>query len=282
VNRDNPATETDDLIVAFYRRGTKLYDPATGGQVANNIGWPYQPVRYQPAWPTNAPRLIIASQEGTGAIDPAQFVDWELYYQNDPASAGFNPNDEHALRRPFGASEGVFALRDDLGTATTSEPFVLIRYRDPTNGGQWRMKVWQVVAEQAPFFFRYPARAGLLLQAPFPLPSMTAVPETVGVSGPFFRDRKLSFWAKAAGDDGGSAEIVMRYFYPMQPGFYFPVDPPPLGFSVPLLDLRAGTPGTPIDVHFEATWSNRRTACRRSRGKAASKFFTNNLSPTRT
>jgi hypothetical protein len=36
------------------------------------------------------------------------------------------------------ASEGVFALRDDLGTPSTSEPFVLIRYRDPNNGGQWR------------------------------------------------------------------------------------------------------------------------------------------------
>src|SRR6185436_19421939 len=123
------------------------------------------------------------------------------------------------LRRPFGASEAVFALRDDLGTSATSEPFVLIRYRDMTSGGQWRMKVWQVVAEEAPFFFHYPAQAGSLIQSPFPLPTLALTSETMGVSGPYFRDRKKFFWARAAGADGGSAEIVMRYFYPMQPGF---------------------------------------------------------------
>jgi hypothetical protein len=255
VNRDRPGTESDDLVVGFYQFGTKLYDPVTGTPVANAIAWPYKPVRYRPEWPTNAPHLIIASQQGTGAIDPATFVDWEIYFQNNPSQAGFNPNDEHALRRPFGASEGVFALRDDLGTSATSEPYVLIRYRDAAAGGQWRMKVWQVVAEEAPFFFSYPARAGLLIQMPFPLNTLAAAPQSVGVSGPYWRDRKLSFWAKAAGDDGDAAEIVMRYFYPMQPGFFFPgANPPPLGSNIPLLDLRAGTPGIPIDVRYDTTW----------------------------
>src|SRR6266511_2710072 len=40
----------------------------------------------------------------------------------------------------------------------------------------------------------------------------------------------------------------------MQPGFFFPSDPPPIGFSVPLLDHRTGTPGTPINVRFDAVW----------------------------
>jgi hypothetical protein len=256
VNRDRPNTESDDLVVGFYQFGAKLFDPVTGTPVPNNIAWPHKPVRYRPQWPSNAPHLVIASQQGTGGIDPVQFVDWELYFQNTPAQAGFNPNDEHALRRPFGASEAVFALRDDLGTPATSEPFVLIRYRDPASGGQWRMKVWQVVAEEAPFFFRYPAQAGSLIQPPFPLPTLAPVPETAGVSGPYFRDRKQSFWARAAGDDGGAAEIVMRYFYPMQPGFFFASSPPPPGASVPFLDRRAGTPGTPINVRFNATWPN--------------------------
>jgi len=255
VNRDNPSTGQDDLIVNFYQHGTKLYDPATGAPVANQIAWPYQPVRFRPQWPTNAPRLVIASQQGSGTLDPATFVDWELYYQNDPGQPGFNPNDEHALRRPIGGGEGVFALRDDLGTPTTSEPFVLIRYRSPNDGGQWRMKVWQVVAEEAPFTFSYTARAGLLIQAPFPLSTLAAAPQSVGVSGPYWRDRKLSFWARAAGDDGGDAEIVMRYFYPMQPGFFFPGEnPPPAGSNLPFLDVRAGTPGTPINVRYLTTW----------------------------
>jgi hypothetical protein len=254
VNRDRTETESDDLVVGFYQFGAKLYDPVTGTAVANNIAWPHKPVRFRPQWPNNAPHLVIASQQGTGVLDPAQFVDWELYFQNNPAQAGFNPNDEHALRRPFGASEAVFALRNDLGSTSTSEPFVLIRYRDPSNGGQWRMKVWQVVAEEAPFFFRYPAQAGSLIQPPFPLPTLAPVPETTGVSGPYFRDRKQSFWARAAGDNGGSAEIVMRYFYPNQPGFFFPSNQPPIGASVPLLDKHAGTPGTPVNVRFDAVW----------------------------
>lgn len=255
VNRDDPGTEVDDLVVAFYQRGAKLFDPVTGSAVPNNICWPFQPVRFRPEWPANAPHLVIASEEGTGALDPAQFVDWELYYQNDPAQPGFNPNDEHALRRPFAAGEGVFALRDDLGTPATSEPFVLIRYRDPARGGQWRMKVWRVVAEEAPHFLRFPARAGQLIQAPFPLSTLAPAPETAGVSGPYWRDRKLSFWARAAGHDGGPAEIVMRYYYPMQPGFFVPGgDPPPVGANLPLLDLRAGTPGTPIDIRYDAVW----------------------------
>ncbi|MCI0747734.1 MAG: PA14 domain-containing protein [Verrucomicrobia subdivision 3 bacterium] len=256
VNRDRANTESDDLVVGFYQFGTKLYDPVTGTPVANSIAWPHKPVRFRPEWPGNAPRIVIASQQGTGALDPAQFVDWELYFQNNPTQAGFNPNDEHALRRPFGGSEAVFALRDDLGTANTSEPYVLIRYRDPASGDQWRMKVWQVVAEEAPFFFRYPAQAGTLIQAPFPLPTLASVEQTAGVSGPYFRDRKKSFWARAAGDNGGSAEIVMRYFYPMQPSFFFASNAPAPGASVPFLDRRAGTPGTPINVRFDAVWPN--------------------------
>lgn len=255
VNRDNPATPQDDLIVAYYQRGTRLSDPVSGAAVPNTICWPYQPVRFKPEWPANAPHLVIASQQGTGLIDPAKYVDWDLYFQNDASQPGFNPNDEHALRRTFGSGEGVFALRDDLGTPQTSEPFVLIRFRDPAAGNQWRMKVWKVVAEEAPFVFRYPARAGQLIQAPMPLSTLAPSSATAGVSGPFWRDRKLSFWAKAAGDDGGIAEIVMRYYYPMQAEFYVPGgDPPPIGANVPLLDLRAGTPGTPINIRFDSTW----------------------------
>ncbi len=255
VNRGNSETEADDLVVAFYRVGTQLFDPVTGAKVSNSICWPHKPVRFVPQWPSDAPHLVIASQQGTGVIDTAQFQEWDLYFQNDPAQAGFNPNDEHALRRPVTGGEGVFALRDDLGTANTSEPFVLIRFRDPSAGGQFRMKVWKVVAQEAPFFFKYPARAGQLIQAPFPLSTLALAQPTAGVSGPFFRDRKLFFWAKAAGDDGGTAEIVMRYFYPVQPSFFFPVgNPPAVGENVPWLDQRAGTPGTPINIAYETSW----------------------------
>ena len=128
---------------------------------------PYQAVRFVAEWPADPPKIIIASLQGTGAIDPVQFVEWDLYVQNRAGQAGFNPNDEHALRRPYGAGEGVFALRDDLGTESTSKPYVLIRYRDPAKGLEWRMKVWRVVAEESPYFFEYPAVAGSLIQPLF-------------------------------------------------------------------------------------------------------------------
>jgi hypothetical protein len=94
-----------------------------------------------------------------------------------------------------------------------------------------------------------------LIQAPFPLDSLPPAPESTGVSGPYWRDRKLSFWARAAGNDGGTTNIVMHYHYAVQPGFFFPGPvQPEVGSNVPLLDLRAGTPGTPIDVQYATVW----------------------------
>jgi hypothetical protein len=152
VNKDRPGDDSDDLVVAYYKKGTKLYNPATGLAVSNNLMWPYQPVRYRPNWPTNAPAIVIASQKGTDVIDPALFKNWNLYFQNSSNVAGFNPNDEHALPRPYSGGDAIFALRDDLGTTNTSLPYVLMSYQDPvSNAG--KMKVWRVVAEQAPDFF---------------------------------------------------------------------------------------------------------------------------------
>src|SRR5207245_11062284 len=125
-----------------------------------------------------------------------------------------------------------------------SQPFVLIRYQDPANGNQWRMKLWQVVTEEGPWFFRYPAQAGVALQAPFPINVLSAepTPESAGVSGPYWRDRTLAFWTKAAGDNGGPTNITMHYFYPMLVGFFYPgPNPPAVGTDVPFLDLAAGT-----------------------------------------
>jgi hypothetical protein len=103
--------------------------------------------------------------------------------------------------------------------------------------------------------------AGTLIQPPFPLSLFQACPESEGVSGPFWRDRKDSFWAKAAGDGGEPAELVMRWFYPVQTGFYFPADyyapatkPPAPGSHVPWLDRRAGPKGQPINVAYTITW----------------------------
>src|SRR5262249_7896379 len=163
---------------------------------------------YNPQWPTNAPTIVIASNKGTDAIDDAVFENWALYYQNDPALVGFNPNDEHALVRPSGAGQAIFALRDDLGTPLTSDPYVLMTYRDPQSK-VGRMQVWRVVA-QGPETFNYSGEAGKMIQPPLPLSVLPLCDESSTVSGPTWRDRHLAFWANAANDDGSAATVVMR------------------------------------------------------------------------
>ena len=218
--------------------------------------WPAFVKRYQADWPTNTAKIIIASLKGSGPIDPATRKDYRLYFQNDPSLPGFNPNDEHALITDGGQGQAVFALRDDLGSASTSEPYCLLKYRDPAAALKWKYTVYKVVAEESPYLFRYPGLAGTLIQAPFPLSIFQLCPASSGVSGPYWQDRKLNFWARAAGNDGGSAQIVMHYFYPVQLGFYFPdANPPPPGTCIPWLDRRAGgTPGVPADIQYTVSW----------------------------
>jgi hypothetical protein len=255
VNKDRPGDDSDDLVVAYYKKGTKLYNPATGLTVSNNLMWPYQPVRYRPNWPTNPPTIVIASQRGTEVIDPAVFKNWDLYFENSSNAPGFNPNDEHALRRPYDSGEAIFALRDDLGSTNTSLPYVLMTYQDPvSNVG--KIKVWRVVAEQAPWFFNYQGEAGKLIQPPFPLSGLQLCQESDGVSGPYWRDRKLGFWARAAGKDGGTSNVVMRYFYALQTNFFLPSFVPalPVGAHLPWLDLHAGTPGIPQNIAYTISW----------------------------
>jgi hypothetical protein len=219
------------------------------------VQWPSLVKRYLGAWPQQPEKIIIASMRGSGVVDPATHKNFRFYAQNDSSLVGFNPNDEHALVRPFDSGEAVFALRNDLGTPQTSEPYVLLKFQVPAQSDLWRFRIFRVVAEESPFFFQYPATAGTLIQPPFPLSSLQAAVNSAGVSGPFFRDRKAAFWAKAAGNDGGTANIVMRLFYKVQPGFFFPgATPPAVGAEVPWLDLHAGTPGVPRDIGYTVNW----------------------------
>ena len=253
VNTDKTNSLSDDLVIAYYQKGAKLKDN-NGANVATGICWPWKPVRYKPQWPANPPKLIIASVKGTLEIDSAIYKNWDIYYQNDPAAAGFNPNDEHSLRRPYGAGEAIFALRSDLAAPDTSEPYVLMKYQDPANN-QGRIKIWRVVAEEFPYFFSYAGDAGKLIQPPYPLSLFQKSPESSGVSGPYWRDRKLDFWARAAGNNGGPTNIVMRYFYPVQTGFFFPNGYAPApGTRVPWLDLYAATPGVPRNITYDISW----------------------------
>ncbi|HKX60671.1 MAG TPA: hypothetical protein VJS65_02490, partial [Verrucomicrobiae bacterium] len=218
------------------------------------VQWPSLVKRYLSSWPPQPEKIIIASTRGSGVVDPITHKNFKFYSQNDPALAGFNPNDEHALIRPLDTGEAVFALRNDLGTPQTSEPYVLLKFRVAAQSDRWRFRIFRVLAEESPFFFQYAGQAGTPIQAPFPLSSFQTATNSTGVSGPFFRDRKAGFWSKAAGDDGGTTNILMRFFYKVQPGFFFPGQNPPAGAEVPWLDVHAGTPGTPQNIGYTVSW----------------------------
>ncbi|MFC1736164.1 ELWxxDGT repeat protein, partial [Candidatus Hydrogenedentota bacterium] len=257
-------------------------------QTANTEGiqWPSLVKRYALKWPDAPEKIVIASLTGSGVLDPAVYSNSAVYYQNDPELPGFNPNDEHALVKPAagGGGDAIYALRSDLGTPETSEPYVLLKYTDLTNEieGKYGMKAYRVLAEgiddDGQFYdFDYrnamddpvqpPYMAGSKFLLPNPLLHFGAtVPSTPGGTdgshgymGPYWEDRKGSFWAKAAGDDGGDAKIGIRYFYPYKKseyGFFTPYAPEPAdNEGIPWLDREAGeTLGTPTDVTYDIGW----------------------------
>jgi hypothetical protein len=234
------------------------------------VAWPSLVKAYYSDWPANPEKIIIASQEGTGPIDPVVQSDTTFYYQNDPSLPGFNPNDEHAMM----VDGKIFALRNDLGTPATSDPYVIMKYRDPADNFLWKYRIFEVVAEEAPYFFQYDATAGDPIQGPLPISAFPQVcPETTGVSGPYWEDRKGAYWARAAGDNGGTADIVMQFFYPVQQSFFFPdANPPSVGDHVPWLDVYALTPGTPVDVTFQVSWPTNTPVLRVGETLVQSKF----------
>lgn len=122
------------------------------------------------------------------ALDPAVFPEARIYDQPDREDEtgaklpGFNPNEEHAALFPSNAgltSPAVFALRNDLGdpkdsdVTTLSEPYVLLKYRDPASR-EWRMRVYDVLAEDQAATFDYSAEAGKPILPPYPLSILPA------------------------------------------------------------------------------------------------------------
>ena len=117
VNLFPTAGLNEQLVVVWYERRDKIV-------------WPYQPVRYQPAWPADAAqglgRIVIASRFGNESVDedgndqvvvpaeiigtnsypaeyafnPARFQQVQIYNQPNRSLSGYNPNEEHALLAP--------------------------------------------------------------------------------------------------------------------------------------------------------------------------------------
>ena len=241
VNRDTVAVD-DDLVVVWFRTSAR-----------SGVAWPDRPVRYLAGWPMNADDLVLASGAGSGVLDLLDFPSKRVYHQPDPALPGHNPNEEHAAL--YG--EVLHALRNDLnGVLGESEPYTLLKHRDPSSGA-WAMKVFRVVATNASFTFHYSGEAGqqLLLPAPLSLLNLCGENNRI-VSGPGFQDYLGRIYARAAGPDVSGTNIVARYFYPLQPGFHYDLDgngvqDVPVGTCLPWLDRQTGVP---VDVTYEVNW----------------------------
>ncbi len=246
-----------DLVVVWYKMNNDL-----------NVAWPSKPVRYTPAWPVDVNSIVIASTRGSDPfgvdpITPVTYPDARIYNQPVPGWAGFNPNEEHALILPGSVAEAAYALRNDLNDVRKySKPYVLLKYRHPVDG-LWRHRVYQVITEQRPFLFDYPATAGTEIQPPYPLSILPVAPANYISAGHelALEDYNGKIYARQAGVAGAvNNNLILRLFYPMQPGFWYDLDGNGAndlaeGAFVPWLDRNPGTTvGTPLPVRYTVRW----------------------------
>jgi hypothetical protein len=121
--------------------------------------------RYQVSWPETPQELVIASLKGleNPGLTSVQ-TSGSIYRQPDPALPGYNPNEEHGLL----IDGNVFALRDDLNSATSSQPFVLLQYTDAVDKRP-AMRVAKVVRATVTYPLVYNKIAGTPLTPPMPL-----------------------------------------------------------------------------------------------------------------
>ncbi len=270
VNRDT-ASPNDDFVVVWY---------ATN---AIRVSWAYQPVRYAPRWPASPSEIVVASTLGSGELDFFSYgLALRVYNQPDRTLPGFNPNEEHALLAPAngGAGQALFALRDDLNRFNNySEPYALLKYRDPADG-DWRIQPFRVVETTPQYPFRYSGVAGNEIAPPYPLSILTLCDNSHGVSGPYWEDYNGKLYARAAGFGAElTANVVARWWYPLQPTFFYDLDGNgtndlPAGSCLGLLEKRttANAGQLPVDVTYVIRWPDApvlqigETLIRRKRG----------------
>ncbi|WP_099019480.1 hypothetical protein [Marinicella litoralis] len=280
VNRIETSRPQDvgrELTVAWYHSNIR------------GVYWPDKAVRYNPQWPFDPDKIIIASQQGGEVLgqeplDPLNFPSVSLYIQDNPLLPGFNPNDEHAIFAPSNTGSGVesvFALRADFGNklngddSASSDPYVLVKYYDEL-ALEWKFRIYEVMATGAGFNnFQFTGVAATTVSPPYPVRLLPSCAESKAVGQaageqpppPFFQDYKAQIWAKSS----GSGELM--YYYPLQPGFFFDLDNNDLQDDIdnngePDLDTtcvpwlarlseeEGGTanPTDPIKVRYDITW----------------------------
>ncbi|MBC8447965.1 MAG: right-handed parallel beta-helix repeat-containing protein [Chloroflexi bacterium] len=142
-------TGDHDLRIAWYRPDGR------------NVAWPLKTVGYRCDWPADPPEIVIASELGSEVggqpvLSSDRYSDLAIYHQPDPTLPGFNPNDEHALLASSNlgnSAPALYALRTDLwdpqNKEETSEPYALLKYRDPREDDQIKIQIYKVVLTRA-------------------------------------------------------------------------------------------------------------------------------------
>jgi hypothetical protein len=209
--------------------------------------------RYTVSWPEDPQELVIASLKGleNPGLTSVQ-TSGSIYRQPDPALPGYNPNEEHGLL----LDGNVFALRDDLNLATSSEPFVLLQYTDAADRRP-AMRVAKVVRATETYPLVYNKIAGTPLTPPMPLALLplpkradnkvrneevelvkdtTPLLTTVGTGSPAykaaydtftFEDRKGTHWLFRGPHRGvvgadPQPSFGMKFYYNQRADFDFP------------------------------------------------------------
>ena len=256
----------DLMVVVWYD------DPSTNDYLL----WPYAAQQYNPQWPTTTPRILISSGYGSESVaangadqvvvpqfsykgqtitaattfDPGRFDQVQIYQQPSRDSAGFNPNEEHALMAPSQRFASVaprpsaaYALRNnDLNVTTanstyTSHPYVLVQFLDKTDN-EFKMTVLHVQLEDTqkyPNGFTSTVKAGEPVIPFYPLgivsgaqlPVQNYAKESQTNRLVYWKDHKNTAWAVS-----GGGEFTGYFYYPLSPDFWWPNNEKEVGTPV--------------------------------------------------
>ena len=163
-----------------------------------------------------------SSREFDGTLRADSGVEPAIYWQNDPEAVGWNPNEEHAFLKLDG-DYVVWAMRNDLNAADSSEPVVLAQY---AKNGKGAMQAYRVVTTSLAYpSFTNTVVAGNRMIIPGPIGKLDGAESRYNAysslvkfddSNVVYLDRKGAAWARR---DGAATAF---YSYPMQEGFYCP------------------------------------------------------------
>ena len=163
-----------------------------------------------------SPRAFDGRLRADSGVEPA------IYWQNDRNAVGWNPNEEHAFLKLDG-DYVVWAMRNDLNAADSSQPVVLAQY---AKNGKGAMQAYRVVTTSlAHPSFLSKVVAGSRMFVPGPIGKLEQTETTFNAYSSLYSlddanvvyvDRKGAAWARRDGS------AMARYAYATQDGFYFP------------------------------------------------------------